>query len=90
MRHRPLNWIQWLTLILLLAMSVTTPWLFYRVRSVQHHQNDALRSIMCRAETVVRRAPVSATFTVKQKRQALRFYTQALAAAHLLPCDQGD
>jgi len=82
----PLNWIQWLTLLLLLATAIVTPIVFARIQNVQDHQNDALRSIMCHAERVVERTPASATFTAKQKTQALRFYRSSLADARLEPC----
>lgn len=58
-----------------------------RLAFVQHHQNDALRSIMCRAEALVRKTPASQRFTAKQKRQAIRFYSSAIADAHLAPCN---
>ena len=82
----PINWIQWLTLALALFTAFTIPVLYFRVQHVQQHQNDALRSIMCRAETVVLRTHPSAQFTAKQKRQAIRFYSRAISDAHLDPC----
>lgn len=83
MRLYPLNWIQWLTLALTLTVSATTPILYFRVQHVQRHQNDALHSIICRAEHVVSTEP---GLTAKKRREALRFYEQALAGAHLKPC----
>lgn len=81
---QPLNWIQWLTLALAVAVAATVPILYFRVESVQHHQNDALRSIMCFAEHAVQTRP---GIPHKQRVQALRFYQQALADAHLKSCD---
>ena len=85
MRHSlPINWIQWLTLALAMTIAVTTPVLFFRIQDVQHHQNDALDSIICHAERVVRS---SHDIAPKQRTQALRFYEQSLQDAHLKPCD---
>ena len=81
-----MNWIQWLTLVLALVTAAAFIVLYLRIQHVQHHQNDALRSIMCRAETVVHRTHTSAQFTMAQKRKAIRFYERALSDAHLKPC----
>lgn len=83
-RFAPLNWIQWMSLALLFVVSFTTPILYMRIQNVQHHQNDAIRSIMCFAE---HRARISPVLTGKQKREAIRFYTQAIADANLQPCN---
>lgn len=83
----PLNWIQWVTLALVLCVGVTVPLIFLRLENVQRHQNDALRSILCRAENVVRTEP---GITVEQRRQALSFYEHALAGAHLAPCTESE
>ena len=72
-----------LTYLLVIAIAVTTPLEFSRIRDVQAHQNDALQSIMCFAE---KRIGDSHRIPVKQRRQAVRFYAQALVAAHLSPC----
>lgn len=84
MRLFPINWIQWLTLLLALTVSVTTPILYFRIQNVQHHQNDALHSIICRAEHVVRTQP---DIPAKQRREALHFYRHALTGAHLQSCN---
>ena len=60
------------------------PILFFRIEGVQRHQNDALRSIMCHAEHVVKAQP---DITAKQRHEALRFYETSLVDAHLKPCD---
>jgi len=71
-------------LSLLLVVTATATLLsFLKVEYVQRHQNDALRSIMCRAESFVRKSPQT---TPAQKRQAIRFYESALADAHLPSC----
>jgi hypothetical protein len=49
-RYVPLNWIQWLTLVLCAAVALGFAWGFHEIKDVQAHQNDALRSIICRAE----------------------------------------
>lgn len=75
--------VSWLSLLLAMTVAVTTPILFLRIQDVQHHQNDALDSIICRAEHVVR---TSSGLTLKQRRQAIRFYEQSIHDAHLKPC----
>lgn len=80
----PLNWIQWLTLALVLCVGVTVPLIFLRIESVQHHQNDALRSVICLAESFVRN---SKHLSPQQKNQSLDFYNRALSDARLRSCD---
>lgn len=70
------------TLIALLAAA--TVYSTLKIQEVQAHQNDALSSIICRAERVVRTSP---DLTAKQRRQALNFYEQSITEAHLKPCD---
>ena len=72
-----------LTYLLVIVIAVTTPIEFRRIETVQAHQNDALQSIMCFAE---KRIGKSHRIPVKQRQQAVRFYGQALVAAHLSPC----
>ena len=79
----PLNWIQWLTLALAVVVAATTPILYLRITNVQAHQNDALHSIICRAEHFVKTQP---GIKPNQRRQALRFYEGALRDANLDPC----
>lgn len=67
----------------MIAIAVTTPIEFRRIEAVQAHQNDALQSIMCFAE---KRIGESKQIPPKQRRQAVHFYAQALANAHLVPC----
>lgn len=91
MRHFvPLNGIQWLTLLLLLAVVAGFAYGFgqqhdtnLKVAEVQAHQNDALRSIFCFAEHTVKVRP---GIPHKQREQALAFYQHALEHAHLEPC----
>jgi hypothetical protein len=73
--------------MLLAVMGLVMAFSLTQIANVQHHQNDALHLIMCRAETVVNRTPVSAQFTAKEKRQTERFYVQALSQANLPPCN---
>lgn len=82
-KYTPLNWIQWMTLFLFATYAATTVLLFVQVQSVQHHQNDALHSIICFAEKRVAGSPI---LSANQKRHALAFYRQALIDAHLRPC----
>ena len=79
----PLNWIQWLTLLLAAVTAASFIVLYVRITNVQHHQNDALHSIICRAEHVVRTQP---GLSSEKRRQALRFYETSLRVAHLKPC----
>lgn len=80
---KPFNWIQWLTLLLAVVIAMTTPVLYLRISHIQEHQNDALRSIICRAESFIRHDP---SLTPKQRRQALRFYEDSLASIHARSC----
>lgn len=82
-RWQPINWIQWMTLLLALFMAFAFIALYLRIENVQKHQNDALRAIICRAEHVVRTQP---DIPEKQRHDAIRFYRQSLAGAHLKPC----
>ena len=71
----------WIIVALVAASNVVS---HVQIISVQAHQNDALRSIICRAEHVARK---SSGYTLQQRRQAIKFYKQSLADAHLKPCD---
>lgn len=86
MRSRivPLNWVQWVTLALLLSFAITTPLLFFRIQGVQKHQNDALRSIICHAISVTEKQP---GIPAAQRQRSIRFFESSLADAHLKPCD---
>lgn len=83
---RPLNWIQWSTLVLLFVVPALTVVMFLRVQDVQRHQNDALHNIICFVAAAEQRNP---HLSVVRKRQALTFWRRALTDAHLKPC-QGD
>lgn len=78
----PINGIQWMTLVLALAIAVCVPVLFFRIQDVQQHQNDALRSIICFVEHREK-----LTLPAKQKAQAVAFWSKALSDARLKPCD---
>lgn len=82
-RGYPINWIQWLTLVLALFMAFAFIVLYARIQNVQRHENDALRSIICQAEHAVRVHP---GIPAQQRRQALSFYQHSLVDAHLKPC----
>jgi len=69
--------------VLLVIAAASSLFAFLRVQDVQRHQDTALRSIMCFAEGFVKKSPHA---TSQQKRQAIRFYNEALANAHLAPC----
>lgn len=75
MRH---YYVLWSLLALLAAACVFS---LVRVENVQHHQNDALRSIICFVE---HREKV--TLPPKERQQAIEFWAKALADAHLKPC----
>ena len=72
--------ILWIIVALVAASNVVS---HVQILSVQHHQNDALRSIICHAEHVVR---VQKDIPAKQRREALHFYETSLADAHLKSC----
>jgi len=79
----PLNWIQWLTLILAAATAASFLILYSQISNVQAHQNDALDSILCFAEHTVQVRP---GIPEKQRQAALAFYRRAIADANLKPC----
>lgn len=81
---RPLNWIQWSTLALLLLVPVLSVIILIHVQDVQRHQNDALHSIICRVEAAELRSPVLST---QEKHHDIRFWSAALNSAHLKPCE---
>ncbi len=71
-------------LSLMVAMTAAASLLaFIKVQDVQRHQDTALRSIMCFAEGFVEKSPHA---TAQQKKQAIRFYNEALVSARLAPC----
>jgi len=74
-------------LVLLSALLVVTAAAaglsFLKIEYVQQHQNDALRSIICRAEAFVEH---DRKLTPQQKQQSLHFYDSSLADANLAPC----
>lgn len=72
-----------LTYVLVFVIAITTPIEFSSIRSVQAHQNDAIQSIMCFAE---KRTVENRKLPPTQRRQTIRFFTQAITAAHLSPC----
>ena len=79
----PLNWIQWLTVVLSLTTAITGPILFNRLTALNQHQNDSLRAVICRIETVV---ITDKQLTPQQLRQQLNFYNSLLATIHVAPC----
>lgn len=82
-RLRLLNWVQYVTLILAVTTAVVVPILFNRVSSIQQHQNDGLRAVICRAEDFIVK---DKQLTPAQKKQSLDFYNQSLASIHAAPC----
>lgn len=80
----PINWVQWLSYLTAAAVAVLMPIIILRIQDVQHHQNDALHSIICQVEVAQKRSPL---LTAQQKRQDLRFWDKALSDAHLASCD---
>lgn len=83
-RIMPLNWVQWLSLFTALALAILMPIIILRIQNVQHHQNDALHSIICQVEAVQKHSPL---LSAQQRRQDLRFWDKALSDAHLASCD---
>ncbi len=80
---RPINWIQWLTLMTVVALGAITPILFFRIDQIAHNQSDAIRTVICRAETFI---AASKTATPAQKAQAFSFYNDALDSIHVRRC----
>lgn len=83
-RFAPLNWIQWLTLLCTLALSILMPIIVLKIQDVQNHQNDALHTIICKVELAQKHSPL---LSAQQKRQDLLFWDKALSGAHLASCD---
>jgi hypothetical protein len=80
---KPVNWIQWLTLMTVVTIGIIVPVLIVQINNVQRHQNDALRTILCFSEARIR---ISPTLTPKQRRDAIKFYDDALARIDAKPC----
>jgi hypothetical protein len=72
----PLNWVQWLSLLTVAALSILMPFLIIRVENAHRDTNNSIRSVLCYFE---HRALESPQLTEAQKRQAVRIYAQALA-----------
>lgn len=75
-----------LTYLLLIFFAVTTPIEFARIQTVQHHQNDALHSIICFTEQYVEHSKKT---TPARRRAVVKFYDRALDDAHLAACNNG-
>jgi hypothetical protein len=69
--------------VLLVLTTASSAFAVVSVIIQQHHQNDALHSIICHGEHVAR---TSRFFTPLQRRRTIRFYNQSLAVANLPPC----
>ena len=72
-----------LTYLLVIYVAVSTPIFIHQIKTVQSHQNDALQSVMCFAQ---KRTAESKQTPAAQRRASVRFFAQALKAAHLVPC----
>lgn len=70
----------WVVVTLLTAACVFS---VLRVQDVQAHQNDAIESIICHAESFIK---ADKKLTLAQRNQSLRFYRQSLADARLPEC----
>ena len=69
----------------IIVLGLAVVFALIRTQEVQHHQDNALRSIMCFAEGFVEHSPHA---TAQQKMQAIQFYDEALSNAHLAPCSK--
>ena len=83
---RPMNGIQWITLILVAVISVGFIYGFYKVESIQAHQNDTLQRLVCRGYnfTLHAKPPIE---SAAQRAAGLKFYRQSIKAGHLKPCN---
>lgn len=70
----------WLVLGLVAGASA---YAVYSGQNSRAHQNDALRSIICRIDAAQQASPV---LTKKEKHQAGVFWQKAAEHAHLRPC----
>lgn len=96
---KPINWIQYVTLLLVLIVALGFAYMFNKVfqdhREIaktqaaltlsQQHQNDALKAILCfNFHRAVTVKPKGVT--AEQRRQAIVFWREMLKVAHLSPC----
>jgi hypothetical protein len=82
-RLAPLNWIQWLTLVLVPLLAVLVSLVLIQIRHVQNHQNDGLHAVICFSENFIKH---DKRLTPEQKVQDLRIYDRMLAVARLPHC----
>ena len=80
---RPSTWLQWLTLALALTIGITMPILFTRLQDVTKHQNDSLRSIICRIEY---KTIIDTQLTPQEKTKDIKFYNGLLESIHVSTC----
>jgi hypothetical protein len=83
MHKRPLNWIQWMTLIVTGTVCVLLPLILIRLSNEQSSQTHVLRTLVCFFEG---KALASPQLTLAQKHQAIIIYNEALAAIRAEPC----
>lgn len=72
-----------LIVFLIALLAASTAYLLHRIQGVQHHQNDALHSIICFSEGYIHS---SKKLTVEQKSQDIHLYNRMIQRAHLAPC----
>ena len=73
---RPINWIQWVTLITLLCVAVTVPIIFVRLNNVANNQNKALRTVLCFFQA---RTLANPKLPESQKQQTVVVFGEALS-----------
>lgn len=89
-RLAPLNWIQWLTLMLVLALSTITPILFHETAQDRRASTEAivradqsLRTFICFFDATVDKQPHQ---TAAQREAATKFFDAALKKIHQPRC----
>lgn len=80
---KPVRVFQGFVAAILLGLCVSSPLLFYRVQSVQEHQNDGLHAVICFAENIIKH---SKRFTPAQKTHDIEIYDHMIEVAHLDSC----
>lgn len=70
--------------MMVLGLGAAVIWFAGSVATLDNHQNDSIRTVICSFET---RTLANGQLTAAEKRQAIAVYTQALAAIRLPACD---
>jgi len=79
---RPFNWIQWLTLTLVVLLSVVVPLNFLAINNTRNQGREALRSFICYFE----QAALDQKQTPQQQHAVTAFFDGVLSKLNDSPC----